>query len=490
MSTAHFIALFLILGSTAVCTLLTTFSYRLRDIAFFAMVAGVIITTTYDVNFFSLQWYRGTTRGVEMTPVDILAMSLLPACLLNPRYKDLPRIFVPAGLSFLLIYVTYCVFSAATATPKAFAFFEVSKIMRGILIFVTTALYVRTRRELTLLVSALACAVCINGGMAIKQRYLEGMHRVEGMVDDPNSLSMFTCMIAPIFVAAAMSDFPKWLKAFCWVTCLVAGLTVLLTISRAGVPIFAMVMFGATLFTISWKITFKKVAVCILIGFLSVGAVYKAWDMLMTRYGQATLEEEYMNKHNEGRGVYFRWAEAILNDHFYGVGLNNWSYWVSAVYGPKAGFPYKNYEDNSIPEHEFANQSAIFAAPAHNLMALTAGELGVPGVIIFGFVWIRWFSMGCVFLFRRSTDPMVRLGIGLFFCTAGVFLQSVTEWVFRQTPIFLAFHILAGTLASLHFHRKWEARRLRDQADEDEVREGTVVVEVESSTPAMARQHG
>lgn len=487
MDTNHFIALFLIVVTTCVGMVLSTVSFRLRDLAFLAMVVGAIYTTRYDVNFLSLQWYRGTTRGVEVTPVDILGMSLLAGCILNPRYKDLPRIFFPAGLVFLVIYASYCAFSFATSEPKIFGFFEFTKVLRGIMFFVATALYVRSRHELTLLIAGLATAVCVNGGMALKQRYLEGMHRVEGMVDDPNSLSMFTCMVAPIFIAAAMSNIPRWLKPLCWFACAVAGLTVLLTISRAGVPIFGLVMVGATLFTISWKITLKKVVVCSLIAVLSVGAVYKAWDMLMTRYGQATLEEEYMKKNNEGRGVYFRWAGAILNDHFYGVGFNNWSYWVSAIYGPRAGFPYKNYEDNSITDKQYEDASAYFAAPAHNLMALTAGELGVPGVIIFGLVWLRWFGMGAMFLFRRALDPMMRIGIGLFFCTAGVFMQSVTEWTFRQTPIFITFHILVGTLAALHYHRKREARRLRDQADEDEAREDVVVVDVEPEAPAMAR---
>ncbi len=487
MSTNHFIALFLIFASTGVGMLLCTTSYRMRDLAFFAMVAGVILTTRYDVNFLSLQWYRGTTRGVEVTAADILAMSVLAGCLLNPRYKDLPRIFVPAGWFLLMVYAAYCVFSFATSEPKIFGFFEFTKVLRGIVFFVVTALFVRTRHEITLLIAGLVVTVWVNGFMALKQRYMEGMHRVEGMVDDPNSLSMFTCMVAPIFIAAAMSDIPRWLKPFCWISCAIAGLTVLLTISRAGVPIFAMVMFGVTLFTISWKITFKKVFVCGLVAMVSVVAVFKAWDMLMTRYEQATFEEEYMKKNNEGRGVYFRWAGAIMEDHFYGVGFNNWSWWVSAIYGPRAGFPYRRYEDDSIPEYEFDNQSALFAAPAHNLMALTAGELGVPGLIIFGLVWMRWFWMGALFLFRRATDPMIRIGIGIFFCTSGVFLQSVTEWTFRQTPIFITFHILVGTLASLHFHRKRAARLKRDQEDEDEAYEPRVI-ELEPGTPAMARQ--
>jgi peptidoglycan/LPS O-acetylase OafA/YrhL len=53
------------------------------------------------------------------------------------------------------------------------------------------------------------------------------------------------------------------------------------------------------------------------------------------------------------------------------------------------------------------------------------------------------------------------LGLGIFFATCGIFLQSLTEWTFRQTPIFFTFHLLLGVLASLYYHkRKRQARFL------------------------------
>jgi hypothetical protein len=70
---------------------------------------------------------------------------------------------------------------------------------------------------------------------------------------------------------------------------------------------------------------------------------------------------------------------------------------------------------------------------------------------------------------------MRRTGIGLFFAMGGVFLQSVTEWTYRQTPIFITYHVLAGTLASLHFHKRLENRRRRENAG---TREPDDVIEI------------
>jgi hypothetical protein len=68
--------------------------------------------------------------------------------------------------------------------------------------------------------------------------------------------------------------------------------------------------------------------------------------------------------------------------------------------------------------------------------------------------------MGFSFLWKRSSDPMHRLGVGIFFGLCGIFLQSITEWTFRQTHIFLTFNLLVGALAGLRYARRRAKRRL------------------------------
>jgi hypothetical protein len=123
-----------------------------------------------------------------------------------------------------------------------------------------------------------------------------------------------------------------------------------------------------------------------------------------------------------------------------------------------------NYEDYD------ASQSLVdgtrksrgnYAAPAHNLGALQLGEVGVAGLLLLGLLWLRWFQVGATFLFWRSTEPMRVLGVGVFFGFGGVFLQSLTEWTYRHTPIFITFHILAGALAGMHYYWKTQKMAVR-----------------------------
>jgi hypothetical protein len=457
METKHLIALPLIFGLTAGGTVLLTLWQRARDFAFFLLVACAVLTERLDVHFFSTEWYRGTTRGVEVSLLDILALSLLAASWLAPRYAP-KRWYWPASLGLMMLYFLDCGFSTLISEPKIYGLFELTKVFRGIIIFLTAAMFVRTKRELITLITALGCAVCFEGALAIEQHLSYGLFRVPGSLDHPNSLSMYLCLVSPMFVAAAASDLPRWLRGFCLVCCGVAALSILRALSRAGVPIFAFVMMGTAAWCVSWRITMRKAAMMAAIALGAGLLLFHSWGLLQLRYGQSTLAEEYLDPQSEGRGVYFRYAHAILAERFLGVGLNNWSYWVSKVYGPRLGFPYEDYDTLDL---ESANdeilKDAYLAAPAHNLAALTVGELGVPGLLLFGLVWLRWFQMGASFLWRRVSDPMHRLGVGIFFGTAGIFLQSMTEWTYRQTSIMFTFHLMLGALASLYYHKRHAA---------------------------------
>ncbi|MCD6052698.1 MAG: hypothetical protein K0Q55_4120 [Verrucomicrobia bacterium] len=442
-----------LLAGTTLCCL----SRRARELAFFFLVAGTVVTDRLDINFVSHYWYRGTTRGFEFSLLDVLAISLLIGQLFH-LITTKGRLFWPASLMFMLVFVAFAGLSIIFAEPKIYGLFEFSKMVRCILVFLAAAFFVRSERELMILVLALCCVMGLECLLSVKQRYLNGVHRVTGTLEHPNSLSMYVCLVTPLLVAAyTSSTLSKYLRMLCFVAIGCASLAILLTLSRAGIPIFAVIMLGTMVLCGSWKITIQKCAVAVLaisaIGFIT----YKSWDTLQARYQEATFADEYLDTKKEGRGVYLRIAWAILEEKPFGVGLNNWSYWVSKTYGEKVDLYYEDYDDLEYQPDKVNLPSFHYAAPAHNLMALTAGELGFIGLGLFLLLWLRWFLMGQVFIWRRATTTVQRFGVGLFFGLTGVFLQSVTEWTYRQTAIAFAFHIFLGTLASLYYWRNHAA---------------------------------
>src|SRR5258706_1424811 len=429
MENKDLIGLVLVVIGVSGGILLTCISSRARDLFFIGMVLLAPMTEDYDVNFVSRDFYRGTTRGFEFSLVDILSISLLAGLLLVPRGRS--RGYWPASLGLMLLFFCYACFNVGIADPKLFGLFELSKMLRGLTIFLAVAFYVRGERELRFFIFALGLIVFYEGALSLKQRYLYHVHRVFGTMDDSNSLSVFFCTAAPVLVAVLTSRVPKILKGLAALGVALACIGVILTISRAGVVILALVLLGATATTISFHFTARKVILTLVIASTAEGVTAKSWKTLESRFQSASFAEEYTKKKTLGRGYYIRVAAAIAEDRWFGVGLNNWSYWLSQKYGPKLGYQFVPYRGTDrepstvIPPGRNIDEAQ--AAPAHSLGALTVGELGIPGLVLFSLLWLRWFQMASSFLWKRTADPMRRIGIGLLFALIGIFLQSLTE---------------------------------------------------------------
>jgi hypothetical protein len=469
----------LLLPAGILATTLTLLLWpKLRVFALFLLAAGLPASGMFDLNIYSAYWYRGTTRGFEISLFDLVAFGLLLSSLLSPRANQ-SRWYWPASLGFMLLYLLYCAASTLFATPMVFGLFEVSKLVRGIVFFLAAALFVRKEEDLGWLALGLAVAVLAESALAIRERLLLDIFRPAGTLSHPNSLSMYLCLATPVLIAAATGNFARWVRWTCWFAALAAAGTMFLTLSRAGLPIFIVVAGGALAWCSSWRPTPGRFAAGIAaLGILTAVGLW-AWPAIMERYGQATLQEEYFVGQGETRGYYFRQADVILDQNPFGIGLNNWSYWVSREYGKPLGLHYQTYDDLVYAPPTDLMPQYRFAAPAHNLGVLTAGEIGWVGLALLTVLWLRWLWMGARFIFSRQPDVFHRIGVGLCFGFVGVFLHSFTEWTFRQTEIFLSFNLLAGVMAAMLAHK----RRLA--ASEAEAAEAAFAAPAWEPAPAM-----
>jgi hypothetical protein len=480
------LGLLLLLTGTLALTAVLLIWPRLRLPALFVMTAGAALTARFDLNIMSAYWYRGTTRGFEVTLFDVFALGLLFSSILLPREGE-SRWYWPKPLGLMVVFMLYCAAITAVSEPFIFGLYEISKLARGMVFFLAAALVVRRERDVSVLVVALAVMVILEGLTAARERVLLTMYRPAGTLEHPNSLSMYLCLVTPLLVAAACSTIAAWIRWLCWLAVIAAACTMVLTLSRAGLPIFSFVVLAALALCGSWRPTPGKLAVGSL-AVVAIGAlVLFSWPLLTQRFGQATLREEYFDAQGESRGYYFRQAAVILDDKPFGVGLNNWSYWVSKEYGKPLGMRYENYDNIVYAPPSDLLPMYRWAAPAHNLGALTAAELGWAGLALLLVLWFRWFTLGAGFLFERRPDVLHRLGVGLCLGMLAVFLQSFTEWTFRQTQIFLTFNILAGVLASLVALKQRE--RAEVMATEQEVVEEWPLDDAGQPLPQSAYQN-
>ncbi|PTX90844.1 O-antigen ligase family protein [Opitutus sp. ER46] len=473
IETKQIFALILIVGFGSIAMLAALLWQWVRDAVLFTFVVGVVFIDRLDVSLFGTFWYRGTSRGIDLSLLDVAPLSLLIATLLAPRYAR-GRFHWPASFGLMLLYFLYCVASVYHAHPQWYGVWELAKMTRGLMVFLAAALFIRTRRELAVVLIALGCTACVEAFNGVEQRWFKGAFRAPGTLLHPNTLSTYLCTIAPVLIAGAMANWSKWIRGFAALSWALAAVAELLTLSRMGIPVFGAVSVATALACTSWRITKEKLAVVAAAGAVVAAGLFVSWDGLKARYVQGDIKQELTGEHQiETRGVYWRLALAMIEDHPYGVGLNNWSYFVGKTYGPAMGYAYHDYDEFKwVPTKDDAAQTFLPPA-ADSLPALTLGELGKAGLALFLLLWLRWFQIGAGFLRGRlNGDPLHRAGLGLLFGTAGLFLQSATEWTYRQTPVLFTFHVMMGALASLHAIRRRRvavARRTRQAAPEPDL---------------------
>lgn len=446
-------AIFL-LGLTVVLTIGRAVCARyalLRDACAFLLVSGTTRAEMLDINFISREWYRGTTRGIEVSWLDLVWILLLISMPRDERKKT----WLP-GLGPMLVFFGYNILIAAYSEPAIFGCFELSKMFRQLCIFITIARYVNGDRELSIIAWALVVATGYEFVSALRGRFLWKQLRVSGTLAHANSLSMYELMSIPVLAAVAISDASRALRRACMVAAMLGVVTLLLTVSRSGIltltliGVFLLVTCGS-LRAMTLRHVFIGMSLACILGFF----VAMTYGDFKARFEAEGFDKEYGGKVWDGRGAYLILAKGIVEREPFGCGLNNWSWCVSNRYGPIVEQYYVPYASTEAPTprrrlRRHAHVDAPHAAPAHSLYAITLGETGWPGVLLFGFVWARWFAIAARFLQARSSALRSRVGIGVLGSLIGAFGQSFSEWEIRQTPLAFLLHILLGTVVAAH----------------------------------------
>lgn len=443
---------------------------RLRDLVFMATMfslTALMLFAMFDINFLGREWYRGTSRGIQITIIDLLALILFFSVVLtrgqyvytgggSPQAAAMMtaanrRFFVPASFWLMLAFFVYGCINVALSEPKLFGLWELAKLGRGLILFLAVAWYVRGERELRLFLIALCAGIGFVALNALYSRYGVGIHRIRAPFDHPNILSMYAVMAAPFFVAAVVTaNLPKWLRVMSGFCALLAVGCVILSISRTGFATVVLICGGTVVAVAGLRLTPQKMLFLFASVVVGAAMIFQSWDSVLSRLQVATLDDEF-GQEDRGRGMYFRLAWNIVQDHPEGVGLNNWSYYVSNQYAATIGREHAPYPGVNVPPPY--GGATRPAPPAHNLGALTIGELGWPGLILMIALWVRWFQMSGVFIFERADVWAARFGIAAFFGIAGAFLHNLTEYEFRGTVIYFQFNFIIGAAAALYYLR-------------------------------------
>jgi len=400
------------------------------------------------INFISREFYRANSRGFEVSVVDLCVLILLGFMLIKRKEYPMrwfPPLTWPTALYLLIGIVAWTQAGPSLPVPEEakivpydvfevglYPLFELSKIVRGFLLYLAVVNYVRDEKAARAVLWGIGLTVLYMGYLALSSRYIHGINRVRTTLGHPNSLATYMAMMGAFMYAFLLQSRKVGQSLWFGFLTFLCGISVILTISRGGLAALVFGMWLNTIVLLPRHLNLKNI-VMISIGVVVAGIVLMiAMDTLLNRFVKQQSAAEDMAY----RGLYNSEARLMAKEHPWGVGFGNFSAW--------SWYRYAGQVDPDLPP----------GTPAHNNWYLNLGEVGVPGVIALAIIWLRYFALSLPFYFRSRKDLIHTLALAG--CTSVMVdhIQSCLQLGYRQTPMYFMMMLFVGlTVAGWYAHR-------------------------------------
>ena len=424
-----------------------SFNRSLAKYVVWAMVGALAVYQSTAINFFSHEEYRGSARGMEVSVVYLLALSLVLLAALKGRLAK----FVPSAGAWLFVaYFLLCLPSLFTAESLLYSWMELWKMMMLYLTYLAVRAYLDVTGDVKSLLKGLA-AFAVWNLLLVAKDHLAGVYQPHGSFAHQNCLAMAMHLFANLFFAIYLVDGCRrsWLNVAAFVA---AGGCIVRTYSRGALAMIPPSFFVTFALTALYAVKssrgrlFVRIAPLAVVGLLALAAML---PRIMERFESAP--EASANTRVE---LALCAKEMILDEPWRGVGINNW--------GIKINPPYDYAERagrNTNRGEEFAD------GIVETVYLLVAAECGLPALAAM-LVWFLFYLFRCVRLTKRlAGTSYAAIPAGIAGGLVASYLQSCLEWVLRQQMNLILLMIFFALVDYLHANvRRLRAQEVRKEA--------------------------
>ena len=386
---------------------------RWMKYAFWGMIAAMGLYHSTSINFFSDEFYRGSSRGMEVSLVHLFSLAVLGAFLIRHKLKE----WLPEwGFRFYFIYFLLCLPSLLDAEDWLISWFEIWKMIMLYFFYLSVYTYLTVTDDVKTVIKGLAVFAIGNLAMILKD-HLAGIYQPHGFFPHQNAMAVAMMTFASLFFAGYM--FNGTLTRFgrmCLVAFGCASVAIMRSYSRVAMLTLPVALFLVFFNCVvlgkakRWMIKIAPIAV--------VGAIGIA--IMLPR-----IIERFLNAPESSGSTRIELAlcarEMIRDRPWTGVGINNW--------GIKINPPY-DYAERAGRE---TNRGTEFKdGIVETVYLLVCAECGIPALLAMLF-WFGWYWVLCIKLMKAFKRTQ------WFFIPAGIlgglvvsYVQSCFEWVYRQ----------------------------------------------------------
>jgi O-antigen ligase len=389
------------------------------------LVAGTFFSTSYliDINFVSMEWYRGDTRGFEFGVTDWMVISLILVMAFSPRWRKVKLDLFPPNSALMGIYFLMAVISAIVSYVPVYAGFGLFKLIRAFAVYWVAYNYLRNEEDVRFILLILASIVCMEFLIVMKQR-MSGIYRAPGTTPHSNTLAVYIDMMNMIFFAFILGEKSKHSLIY-WACLGMGALMVLATFSRGALVTMILGLGLVTVLSFYDRLRPHKMRVIGTLFLLALPVAAKVAPAIIDRFLNAPEAS------GESRHLANDAAKAMANAHFFGVGINNYSHVINNT-------EYMNFIEKEVDR-----------GIVHNIYLLHACEMGWIGMVVFILMIGNFFIIGFRLIRKRRDNTVSFMAIGIVVAMFTLWFQSMLEWLFRQTYVTVEFFMLAGFLAAL-----------------------------------------
>ena len=220
---------------------------RWMKYAVWGMIGALAVYQGTAINFFSYEEYRGSSRGMEISIVYLLAFALLVAAALKRR---LPKVIPSFGAFLYVVYFFLCLPSYGAAENTLFCWMETWKMIMLYLVYLAVRAYLDMTDNARALVQGLAGFAIWNFLLIVKD-HLSGVYQPHGSFPHQNGLAMGMHLFANLFFGVYLVS--GWRRSWLSVAGFVAATACIVrTYSRgalAMVPVSFFVTFVLSFFS-------------------------------------------------------------------------------------------------------------------------------------------------------------------------------------------------------------------------------------------------
>ena len=402
--------------------------------AFFAVSLPVMMFNQVSINFFSHETYRGTSRGMEVSLVYLIALAMLFGMWF--LYKKKP-IFPDAGCKIYLVYFLLCLPSLSDADNTLYSWFELWKMIMMYIVFITTYYYLYYYRDFNTVIISFGIVATVTF-ISVVFQHIKGIHQAPGLFPHQNSMGMYMCLIAPVFFAYYFNRNKGWKRYLFAGFFLVASAACMRTYSRGAMVCLPFGCLITVLLSLRYQFHMRKIQILLPILLICIFGAMLLLPNIIKRFENAPKESL------ETRQYLAASAWNMMKDKpFTGVGLNNWGIKINPPY-PYCEYRYENKRIAKDFKEGIVETSYL----------LVGAECGFFALAAF-LSWLGYYyfcACRLVKLMRRS--PFFHIPAGIVGGLTAVYLQSTLEWVMKQQVNFIQMMMLFAVLSILRKYRK------------------------------------